>query len=781
MVDVTTVGSDLTPAQQRETIADLAFFLDEFGSTRAVRAKLQEQERDIERLGKQVQGLLTVRRAKVEKVQREPENDTNDGEIAENIEVETEDADKTMVDLDFFLKTYKSTRAVREKLATQGQRIKNLHRTIQSLEKQRQRQNDRDDSRYVGYVGFDAAPKSVLSIEAKKTSEGEKRKAAKEVQNGVVKLPALDSKVPGDGDVTTVGSDLTPAQQSETLSDLAFFLDEFGSTRAVRGKLQEQEKDIMRLERQVHQFRATVGRSQDEKAQEDTKLVENHEIDISEEGVDETMVDLDFFLRIYKSTRSVREKLVIQRRRIEDLHRTIQELEQIHAKDDSCDANCLGTGQKGENHAETRRVDVGETGGDSGNEIDGGGGDAFDSKVDVAAGEDAIAASPEHSSEGRVQQQMRDPSAVGSDLTPAQQDEVMADLAFFLDEFGSTRAVRTKLQEQESDIKRLDGIVRRLLSDENDGADETMVDLDFFLRSFGSTRAVREKLLTQSQRIVGLQRTMKWLQERWNAVDESSSDVENLGTEPASKADKAESSKTNVESVNEDTDGTDNGSENEDADDEGDVVMVSTQQCENDSQEKEVEVVPAEPRNVVMISEECGASSSCSVADESDSSELTQAQQAFAEGSSATFEQKYRVDHGATAALKTVCPYLDCANYTQANHLCAVHGGFRTREVHGCIRKAVAQCRCRVHGGDRSFDQYITMLDVKAVGADLTPEQRDETMDDLSFFLDEFSSTRAVRVKLQKQEKCIQGLQKQVRGLLNLSDGRTVGEIVGEE
>ncbi|KAJ8579121.1 hypothetical protein ON010_g75 [Phytophthora cinnamomi] len=917
-------------------------------------------------------------------------------------------------------------------------------------------------------------------------------------------------------DVTTVGSDLTLAQQSETLSDLAFFLDEFGSTRAVRGKLQEQEKDIMRLERQVHQFRATVGRSQDEKAQEDTKLVENHEIDISEEGVDETMVDLDFFLRIYKSTRSVREKLVIQRRRIEDLHRTIQELEQIHAKDDSCDANCLGTGQKGENHAETRRVDVGETGGDSGNEIDGGGGDAFDSKVDVAAGEDAIAASPEHSSEGsteeqhstastddirakkvevagvgaqngitdldngvqdtecgdearphplyviknfacggmvsgasgskcnpvncfrndtglcisksqqpftqgsspidqsraanaevnmldrrasfaasrkqqlcqypncvkwpqmrglcyahggyreckvdgcnrkaatrhlcsqhggrtncvnnecgnfaisgrnghcykharehcaifkkpmkysiedrerfgdyhgnansgkfsgcqqlhngqdfckgheikgaegqglrldesdkvspllasfhvqedsasfqpnsqsistvraitrrgahvtcktfgclkwvkrfgdqndycaahrgastscaegapptsateapesgaphanrdkpittdlikdylckepgcnnkgigdqpdgepspassqgisvpsqatevdeatltesdnrtnppelgtlvapqqdfksrfggyeidittndaycltlsrvktagRVQQQMRDPSAVGSDLTPAQQDEVMADLAFFLDEFGSTRAVRTKLQEQESDIKRLDGI-----------------------------------------RIVGLQRTMKWLQERWNAVDESSSDVENLGTEPASKADKAESSKTNVESVNEDTDGTDNGSENEDADDEGDVVMVSTQQCENDSQEKEVEVVPAEPRNVVMISEECGASSSCSVADESDSSELTQAQQAFAEGSSATFEQKYRVDHGATAALKTVCPYLDCANYTQANHLCAVHGGFRTREVHGCIRKAVAQCRCRVHGGDR--------------------------------------------------------------------------------
>ncbi|KAE8879818.1 hypothetical protein PF005_g26152 [Phytophthora fragariae] len=133
MLDVTTVGSDLTPVQQAETIADLAAFLDEFGSTRAVRIKLQEQEGDIARLRRHVKRFLAFR-AEDENAQDEPEKDANVGEIVENNAIETteKDVDETMVDLDFFLKTYKSTRAVREKLATQRQRIEKLHRTIQS-------------------------------------------------------------------------------------------------------------------------------------------------------------------------------------------------------------------------------------------------------------------------------------------------------------------------------------------------------------------------------------------------------------------------------------------------------------------------------------------------------------------------------------------------------------------------------------------------------------------------------------------------------------------------
>lgn len=58
------------------------------------------------------------------------------------------------------------------------------------------------------------------------------------------------------------------------------------------------------------------------------------------------------------------------------------------------------------------------------------------------------------------------------------------------------------------------------------------------------------------------------------------------------------------------------------------------------------------------------------------------------------------------------------------------------------------------------------MLDVKTVGAELTPAQRDETMDDLHFFLDEFGSTGAVRAALQEQESSIRGLKEQVQRLL---------------
>ncbi|GMF51484.1 unnamed protein product [Phytophthora fragariaefolia] len=114
---------------------------------------------------------------------------------------------------------------------------------------------------------------------------------------------------------------------------------------------------------------------------------------------------------------------------------------------------------------------------------------------------------------------MMDIEAVGSDLTSAQQDEVMADLSFFLDEFGSTRAVRVKLQEQQKEIRRLMNLKSGGLREEDmnneefaihssehvsGGVNEIMVDLEFFLRTFGSTRAVREKLEDQKREIAYL-------------------------------------------------------------------------------------------------------------------------------------------------------------------------------------------------------------------------------------------------------------------------------------
>ncbi|KAE9288603.1 hypothetical protein PF008_g26096 [Phytophthora fragariae] len=151
---------------------------------------------------------------------------------------------------------------------------------------------------------------------------------------------------------------------------------------------------------------------------------------------------------------------------------------------------------------------------------------------------------------------MSDPKTVGANLTQAQQDETMADLAFFLDDFGSTRAVRVKLQEQESDIERLQKQVWRLLdhqSDENvqqqaeedtntekiaikssyndtKRVDDIMANVDFFLQTFGSTRAVRNELLTQSQVIAGLNCTINWFQE----LHKKSGNSPSLVTEPKS-------------------------------------------------------------------------------------------------------------------------------------------------------------------------------------------------------------------------------------------------------
>ncbi|KAG7391377.1 hypothetical protein PHYPSEUDO_004912 [Phytophthora pseudosyringae] len=64
------------------------------------------------------------------------------------------------------------------------------------------------------------------------------------------------------------------------------------------------------------------------------------------------------------------------------------------------------------------------------------------------------------------------------------------------------------------------------------------------------------------------------------------------------------------------------------------------------------------------------------------------------------------------------------------------------------------------------------MLDIKAIGSDLTPKEKDETMTDLAFFLDAFGSTRAVRIKLQEQEKGIKRLGNKVRQLLRQQDKR---------
>ncbi|RLN51656.1 hypothetical protein BBJ29_003270 [Phytophthora kernoviae] len=97
-------------------------------------------------------------------------------------------------------------------------------------------------------------------------------------------------------------------------------------------------------------------------------------------------------------------------------------------------------------------------------------------------------------------------------LTSADLEEIKEDIHFFLDEFGSTGAVRRKLQAQLKEIERLGFTVRRLQgrrdkaqepkdenteeSEEKDAMDEVdriQADVEFFLKAFGSTRVSDEK------------------------------------------------------------------------------------------------------------------------------------------------------------------------------------------------------------------------------------------------------------------------------------------------
>ncbi|KAF4034964.1 hypothetical protein GN244_ATG13079 [Phytophthora infestans] len=127
MLDVTAVGSNLTPEQQEETLSDLAYLLDEFGSTRAVRVKLSEQQREIQRLG----GRLLNGRG----VEEDEKNSTNEEIAVKKNQGGPNDVDEIMADVDFFLRVYGSTHAVRQELCTQKQRLADLRSAIRFFQK----------------------------------------------------------------------------------------------------------------------------------------------------------------------------------------------------------------------------------------------------------------------------------------------------------------------------------------------------------------------------------------------------------------------------------------------------------------------------------------------------------------------------------------------------------------------------------------------------------------------------------------------------------------------
>jgi len=177
MLDVTAVGSDLTPEQQDETIADLAFFLDEFGSTQAVRVTLQEQKSAVQR-------LRSVQSLPVDEISQEDEKDRIDDEMAIST-IAGGDVDQTMADLDFFLDTFGSTRAVWEKLQSQKLEITKLQSAIE------EEAIDNDDS----ISGFSPSRDRGRRCLASCRQDREKRKRVSFGVRILVKLAAVRTRV----------------------------------------------------------------------------------------------------------------------------------------------------------------------------------------------------------------------------------------------------------------------------------------------------------------------------------------------------------------------------------------------------------------------------------------------------------------------------------------------------------------------------------------------------------------------------------------------------------
>ncbi|KAK1940528.1 hypothetical protein P3T76_007979 [Phytophthora citrophthora] len=136
MLDVTSVGANLSPEQQEATLADLTFFLDSYGSTHAVRFKLKAQQREIQRLMDQLQQLLNGREG--EELRDDERQVATNGELFED---DMGGVDETMVDVDFFLRVYGSTQAVRQELSSQRNKIEILSKTIANFEKQQEQQD----------------------------------------------------------------------------------------------------------------------------------------------------------------------------------------------------------------------------------------------------------------------------------------------------------------------------------------------------------------------------------------------------------------------------------------------------------------------------------------------------------------------------------------------------------------------------------------------------------------------------------------------------------------
>ncbi|KAG7397850.1 hypothetical protein PHYBOEH_012041 [Phytophthora boehmeriae] len=308
----------------------------------------------------------------------------------------------------------------------------------------------------------------------------------------------------------SVRSAMTPAQLRDTAEDVTYFLNAFGSTGAVRRKLLEQSSDIHQLGNSV---RRLLGKAQEweEFCPQEEECAANGVVGCDEtldDQVDRIMVDVEFFLEKFGSTRTVRQRLAAQRREIVGLHRTVR-----HARDLTIETSFTAKRLKKDYGKPRQREDDG-----TGRDVEQHG-VAFDYKMQP------------HRQSADIADASTSLISDGNQLQYEMLEDIKKDLNFFLDEFGSTAAVRRTLRLQSKEIERLEFQVRRLQGrrgrapaqdaeeseeekSEKDDVDRIQKDVAFFIEAFGSTRAVRERLERQKKEIEGLRRTVEWMEDR---------------------------------------------------------------------------------------------------------------------------------------------------------------------------------------------------------------------------------------------------------------------------
>ncbi|KAL3667797.1 hypothetical protein V7S43_007348 [Phytophthora oleae] len=256
---------------------------------------------------------------------------------------------------------------------------------------------------------------------------------------------------------------------------------------------------------------------------------------------------------------------------------------------------------------------------------------------------------------------MLDVTSVGANLTPEQQEATLADLTFFLDHYGSTRAVRAKLKEQQREVQRLVDRLQQLLNGEDPredeqraaangesvidhvgDVDETMADVDFFLRVYGSTQAVRHELSVQKNKIEGLNKTIIKFQKHQELQDENVCETQELNG-ASGKSDLGEENNVQMELVQNESTGEENAGKGD---------------CERgDKQAKASAEVPRQPRT-----------------------------------------DSIRESPPPRRSSRT-CRHRNCNKLIQARGLCYAHGGYNICKVDNCDLRAANRKFCRFHGG----------------------------------------------------------------------------------